>query len=177
MCRIIRLCVISILATTGGCRDNPAGAEESPLKGILFINEFLASNRSINADEQGDYDDWIELYNGGDTDVELGGMHLTDNFGIWTKWIIPDTAILAGGFLIFWADGEETEGPLHTNFKLSASGEEIGLYDTKAKGILLIDSISFNSQRRDTSYGRYPDIGGSWQFFSTPTPGKANKGR
>ncbi|MBI4721698.1 MAG: lamin tail domain-containing protein [Candidatus Stahlbacteria bacterium] len=178
MCRTIRLFVISILITVGGCRDNPAGAEESPLKGILFINEFLASNRSVNADEQGDYEDWIELYNAGEIDVNLGGMYLTDNFTQCARWIIPDTVIPAGGFLLFWADNEVTEGPLHTNFKLNASnGEELGLYDREVQGLLLIDSISFNTQQRDTSYGHYPDGKNSWQFFSTPTPGKANKGR
>ncbi len=177
MCIIIRIFVISILATIGGCKDNPAGTgtEESSFKDILFINEFMASNGSILADKNGDYDDWIELYNAGNTDVNLSGMYLTDNFTISTKWKIPDTVIAAGSFLLFWADNEETEGTLHTNFRLSASnGEEIGLYDTENNGILLIDSISFNTQLRDTSYGRYPDGKSNWQFFSAPTPGNEN---
>ena len=177
MCIIIRLFVISILATIGGCKDNPAGVGtgKSPFSGILFINEFMASNGSILKDENGDYEDWIELYNAGETDVNIGGMYLTDNFRECARWKIPDTVIIAGGYLLFWADNEETEGPLHTDFKLNASnGEEIGLYDTEAHGVLLIDSISFNTQQRDTSYGRYPDGKSSWQFFSTPTPGKAN---
>ena len=176
MCMIIRLFTITVLAAIGGCRENPAGTDESQIKGKLIINEFMASNSSVFADENGDYDDWIELHNPGETDVNIGGMYLTDNFAICTKWEIPDTVIVAGGFLLFWADNEETEGPLHTTFRLSASnGEEIGLYDTEERGLLLIDSISFTTQRRDTSYGRHPDEQGSWQFFSTPTPGKANK--
>ncbi len=178
MCKIIRLFVISILLTIIGHKDSSAMTMtgESSLKGILFINEFMASNGSIVVDEKGDYDDWIELYNAGETDMNLGGMYLTDNFKKCAKWKIPDTVITAGGFLLFWADNEEAEGPLHTNFRLSAnSGENIGLYDTEAKGILLIDSINFNAQRRDTSYGRYPDGKKSWQFFSNPTNGKANK--
>ena len=179
MCRIIRLFVISILVIIIGYKDSSAMAMtgKSSFKGILFINEFMASNGSTFADENGDSDDWIELYNAGETDVNLGGMYLTDSFKKCAKWKIPDTVISANGFLLFWADNEETEGPLHTNFKLSATnGEDIGLYDTEDKGILLIDSISFDTQRRDTSYGRCPDGKNSWQFFSTPTPGKVNKG-
>lgn len=179
MGNLISLFGICILVTIGGCGDNLTETEELPFEGVLFINEFMASNDSTLADESGDYDDWIELHNAGETDVNLSGIYLTDDFSNLTRWKIPDTTITAGGFLLFWADNEETEGPLHTNFKLSASaGEEIGLFDFDAdvQVIVLIDSISFGPQPTDTSYGRYPDGGSDWQSFSTPTPGNANVG-
>ncbi|MEO0226394.1 MAG: hypothetical protein ABIL05_05530, partial [candidate division WOR-3 bacterium] len=85
--------------------------------------------------------------------------------------------ITAGGFLIFWADNEPSEGVLHTNFRLDATnGEGIGLYDTDENEQRLIDARAFEPQKCDTSYGRYPDGENNWQFFSKPTPGKANYG-
>lgn len=171
MQRMIKLCATGILVVTGGC----FGAERAALYDTLFINEFMAANDSTIIDENGDYDDWIELYNAGDTDIEIGGMYLTDDFTNVTKWQIPDTIVTAGGFLLFWADNEVMEGPLHTNFKLdAANGEGIGLYDVDDQENLLIDAKSFAPQPRDTSYGRYPDGDDHWQFFSTPTPGTAN---
>jgi hypothetical protein len=175
MFRIVNLLVISILSVLeGGCRTNPAETQESSFKDILFVNEFMASNSSIIADNAGDYDDWIELYNKGNSDVNLSGMYLTDDISKPTKWKIPDTTIIAGGFLLFWADTEVTEGKLHTNFKLSASGEQIGLFDTDANKNFLIDSVSFSLQKKDTSYGRSSDGENNWQFFSTPTPKATN---
>lgn len=165
---------VTLFSVLGGCRTTPATSNESSFKNILFINEFMASNSSIVADEYGDYDDWIEIYNKGDSTVSLGGMYLTDNLGTPNKWKIPDTTIPAGGFLMFWADTETAEGKLHTNFKLSASGEEIGLFDTDANGNLPIDSIFFGAQLKDTSYGRFPDGNDTWQFFYNPTPNDTN---
>ena len=148
---------------------------------MLFINEFMAANNSVSGihDPHGDYDDWIEIYNMGDTSVDMAGMYLTDNFTDPTQFHIPagyssQTTIPAHGFLVFWADDETTQGPLHTNFKLSASGEEIGLYDTD--GTTQIDSIVFGAQTTNISYGRYPDGEENWRFFSTPTPGAVNNG-
>jgi hypothetical protein len=147
----------------------------------LFINEFMAANNSASGihDPHGDYDDWIEIYNLGDTAVDMAGMYLTDNLTDPTQFHIPagyssQTTIPAHGFLVFWADDETAQGPLHTNFKLSASGEQIGLYDTD--GVTQIDAVVFGAQATNISYGRYPDGEENWRFFSTPTPGAANNG-
>ncbi len=145
----------------------------------LFINEFMASNSSSSGikDPQNDYDDWIEIYNSGDSPVNLAGMYLTDNLANPIKWQIPfgypaQTTIAAGGFLIFWADEETTDGPLHTNFKLSADGEEIGLFDID--GITQIDAVAFAGQTTNISYGRYPDAEDSLRFFAVPSPAGDN---
>ena len=147
----------------------------------LYINEFMASNNSdsdIN-DSYGDYDDWIEIYNDGSSPIDINGMYLTDDLGNPTKWQIPSgypsqTTIPAHGFVVFWADEEPEEGPLHADFKLSADGEEIGLFDTD--GSTLIDSIEFGQQTTNISYGRYPEASTDLRFFSTPTPLADNNG-
>jgi hypothetical protein len=148
---------------------------------FLFINEFMASNSSSSGikDPQNEYDDWIEIYNAGDTSMNLAGMYLTDNLGNPTKYQIPSTdssqtTIPAGGFVVFWADEDSTDGPLHTNFKLSGSGEEIGLFDTD--GVTRIDAVVFGEQTTNISYGRYPDGSETWRFFPVPTPAADNNG-
>jgi hypothetical protein len=147
----------------------------------LFINEFMASNNSDSniADPCGDYDDWIEIYNSGDTAINVAGMYLTDDLGNPTKWQIPSgypaqTTVPADGFVVFWADDETAEGPLHADFKLSADGEEIGLFDTDE--ITPIDTVTFGAQTANVSYGRYPDATSDFRLFPTPTPGASNNG-
>jgi hypothetical protein len=154
-------------------------ADIQDVKASLFINELMASNSSTIQDPQGDYDDWIEIYNSGNTAINVGGMYLTDELSAPTKWRIPQnnpsaTTIPAHGFLLIWADNDTADTGLHASFQLSASGEEIGLFD--ADGSSLIDSITFGQQTADISYGRYPDANDIWQFMATPTPGTRNIG-
>ncbi|MCP4261172.1 MAG: hypothetical protein GY774_27245 [Planctomycetes bacterium] len=144
----------------------------------LVINEFMASNSSEIRDPQGQYEDWIEIYNYGTDAIDIGGFYLTDNLSNSTKWRIPNgkpgvATISAGGYLLIWADSDIADSGLHADFKLSAGGEEIGLFD--ADGIALIDSVTFDEQTADVSYGRYPDANDNWRFFGFPTPGRQNK--
>jgi hypothetical protein len=141
----------------------------------LVINEFMAQNtRTIMDPADGDWDDWVEIYNAADTAVALNGMFLTDNLASPQKWQFPDTAIAAKSFLLVWTDNEATQGPLHTNFALSRNGEQIGLFAPLALGNVPIDTLSFGVQKADTSFGRTPDRGSTWRFFATPTPGRSN---
>ncbi|MDE0837634.1 MAG: lamin tail domain-containing protein [Kiritimatiellae bacterium] len=140
----------------------------------IVINEFLADNATTVADPEGDKDDWIELYNGGTTDIDVAGMYLTDNLGNPTKHLIDTNSLIIGpdDHLLFWADEDTDDGPMHLNFKLAASGEQIGLYNTD--GSTLIDSITFGQQLPDISYGRYPDGSDDWRSMNIPTPDDVN---
>lgn len=143
----------------------------------LFINEFLADNKKTNRDEAGDYEDWIEIFNAGAADADLSGMSMTDDLANSGKWRFPAGTILkAREFLLVWADEEAAEGPLHASFKLSKSGEQIGLFDTDANGRNLVDSFVFGAQTTDRSQGRQSDGGPAWVFFTSPTPGDTNNG-
>ncbi len=144
----------------------------------VVINEVMASNGATKADPQGQFDDWIELYNYGDISIDLGGMYLTDDLNEPVKWQVPTgnaavTTIAPHGYLLIWADTNVKDQGLHAGFKLDAGGEDIGLF--AADGMTLIDGISFPGQARDISYGRYPDANDTWQFFGTPTPAAANQ--
>jgi len=143
----------------------------------LVINEFMASNNTWIEDPQGQYDDWIEIYNYGVTAIDIGGMYLTDNPSSPTKWQVPDnrpaaTTIAARSYLLIWADNDTADSGLHANFKLGADGEQIALFDND--GSTLIDSITYPGQTTDISYGRYPDGSDDLRFFGISTPGAPN---
>jgi len=138
----------------------------------LFINEFLAVNDACCVDESGEYDDWIELYNRSDESIDLSGYFLTDDLSDLQKFQIADgITIEPGVFLLFWADNDTEAGDFHCNFKISGGGEELGLYTSEG---IPVDTLTFDKQSTDISYGRYPDGVGEWQFFESPTPGKSN---
>ncbi len=140
----------------------------------LFINEFMASNGNIIADEFGEFDDWIEIFNASNQPIWLGDKFLSDNSNSPTKWAFPNITIPAGGFLLVWADGQPTQGPLHTNYKLDKEGEKIGLFNNAVSGYALIDSYTFGPQITNVSEGRSSDAASSWTFFTSPTPGSSN---
>ena len=154
------------------------------LAGItLVINEFMADNEDFFRDAAGEDDDWIELYNFGDLDIDIAGMHLTDNLDNPKKWPVPkdtgaDTIVPAGGYLLIWADNDAGQEGLHASFALArGGGEDVGLFDAEGKPIDAIDN--FDAQMENHSFGRFPDGGGSWRIFGSsfgtaPTPGKAN---
>ena len=126
----------------------------------VVVNEILASNNTGEVDEAGDFEDWIELYNNNETDVDLSGFYLTDNGESLQKWIIPAGTILpAKGYLIIWADEEQEEGALHTNFKLSAGGEVVVLSDILSN---VLDSVVYGAQISDMAYARIPNGTGNF---------------
>ena len=145
----------------------------------LLINEFMASNDFAAADEFGEYDDWIEIYNAGTETVDIGGYYITDDLSNPTQWRIPDTApdsttVAPGGFLLLWADKQPEQGVRHINIKLGAGGEDIGLY--LSDGVGVVDTLTYGKQTTDISYGRKEDGGDAWGFFSGVTPGASNSG-
>jgi hypothetical protein len=139
------------------------------------INEFLADNASVNRDEAGEYDDWVELYNDSAVAVVLDGLYLTDDVAQPTRWPFPaGTTIPPGGYLLVWCDGDTGQGPLHASFRLDRDGEEIGLFDSDAHGNVPLDTVVFGPQQEDISYGRLPDGTDGWEALDPPTPGGGN---
>ncbi|MEP6795276.1 MAG: lamin tail domain-containing protein, partial [Saprospiraceae bacterium] len=136
----------------------------------VLINELQASNATTIADpESGEFNDWIELYNPGNSSVNLTGWYLSDSNNP-SEWGFPaGTVVNAKGFLLVWADGSGTG--LHTSFKLSAGGEQLALFDpsgTKASEVVYVEQPS------DISYGLQSDGNLPWGYFKKPTPGASN---
>jgi hypothetical protein len=149
-------------------RFSPARAEYEfytlPVNGNVVVNEFMASNTSTATDQNGEYDDWIELYNNSSSPISLNGYYLSDEMGDPYKWQFPDTTIAANGYLIVWSDNDTTQSGLHANFKLSAAGEMVVLNDASKN---MLDQVTFSAQSSDVSTGRYPNGSGS---FTTMYP-------
>src|SRR5581483_9228845 len=94
------------------------------------ITEFMASNSSTLADEDGDFSDWIEIQNTSASAVNLQNWSLTDSLGNLNKWVFPATNIPPNSFMIVFASGKNRAvagRELHTNFKLSSDGEYLAL--------------------------------------------------
>jgi hypothetical protein len=138
--------------------------------GSLVINEFLADNETIIADQDGEYDDWIEIYNNDSQAINLGGYYLSDDPAAPDVWMFPDTIIEAGGYVVVWADKDEEQEGLHADIKLSKEGEAVILSNANLE---VIDMIEFGIQQTDISTGRYENGTGDF-IFMTPTFGAEN---
>lgn len=150
-------------------------AISSGVRADVYINEIMAANDLTIQDPQGEYEDWVELFNAGAAPASVGGLYLTDDLEIPTKWQIPaGTVIPARGFLLIWADNDTDDTGLHAGFALDADGERVALIDRD--GLTPIDAVDFGPQRSDVSFGRDPDGSGDWVTLA-PTPGASNNGR
>lgn len=139
----------------------------------VLINEFMASNSFVLTDKDGEYSDWIEIYNPTSNEVNLSGWSLTDDKNDSFKWIFPDTIVNANGYLIVFASGKnltDPPGELHTNFKLATEGEYLALFDSD--GISVSEFDPYPEQYADISYGYFD---GYYLSLTTPTPGGENK--
>lgn len=138
----------------------------------IRINEACSDNNNIIADEEGDYEDWLELYNSGNVAINLQGYYLSDDPEVTDKWAFPSISIPAQSFLLVFASDKDFLGNHpHTNFKISKEGETIFLSDNQLQ---LIDSLIIPTLTEDHSYGLQPDGSQSISFFSTPSPGLSN---
>ncbi|MCP4512482.1 MAG: lamin tail domain-containing protein [Fuerstiella sp.] len=138
----------------------------------VIINEVMASNNTSLKDPQDDFDDWIELHNTSEKEIDLSGKRLTDSLNPEDQWAIPaNTIIPAGGYLIVWADNDKpSDNSLHAGFQLSKDGETVRLLNEEGSAVL--DKLQFISLPPDVSFGRTPD--GATRKLVKPTPGSAN---
>lgn len=136
----------------------------------LVINEVMASNASCAPAQDGQFYDWIELYNGSAEAIDLTGYGLSDSADKPSRWRFPSVTIEPGGYLLVYASGLDTsgEGEYHTNFRLRAEGESVLLYNEKGQ---LLDHVTYDNLKADQSYAREGD---GFRLSSSPTPGRAN---
>lgn len=139
----------------------------------VSINEIMSSNGNIIEDIDGDYSDWIELYNASTEVVNLEGYLLSDDKDLLDKWVFPSISIEPKGFLLIWASGKNflKDGEIHTNFSIAAAGE--ALFLSNAQGSLL-DETPKTEIPRNFSYGRVSDGSDEFALFSSPTPNASN---
>ncbi|MCB0448318.1 MAG: CotH kinase family protein [Gelidibacter sp.] len=140
--------------------------------GDVVVNEIMASNSVTAMDQDGQYDDWFELYNNTANTISLDNLYASDSNTNLLKWQFPTgTTIPPNGYLIVWADSDLTQTGLHADFKFSAGGENCILsYDNG----IVIDSVTFGTQTTDMSYARNPNGTGPF-VVQGPTFGYNNE--
>lgn len=144
----------------------------------LVINEFLAANTSGGTDAAGEFDDWVEIYNNGDTLVQLEGLYLTDDVTEKTRWAFPSGVGLSPGeHLIVWCDtqvDQMTGDELHTNFALEKNGEQLALFlAVDGREPIRVDGVEWAAEADDIASARVPDGSSNW-VHQAPTPGDSN---
>lgn len=149
----------------------------STVMGQVVINEISAANWEVFADNFGDYEDWVELYNAGTSVEDVSGWHLSDRADEPTKWEFPaGSTIPAGGHLRIWCSKRDGAWPghLHSNFKISQTRGVEGVYLNDAAG-LHVDSNGLDFPNQAThSWGRSTDGASDWKLFINPTPNASN---
>jgi hypothetical protein len=164
--RIVFLSIIIFLIISYSCKKY-----YEVVPGDVVINELMPVNSTTVTDQNGEYDDWIELFNLSYASIDLSGYFLSDSKKELTKWKFPQgTSIPENGYLIIWADKDSTEAGLHASFKLSSNGETVIL--SRPDGTIT-DRIEYPAQTLELSYSRKPNGSGpfTWQ---APTFDKSN---
>jgi hypothetical protein len=131
----------------------------------MYVNDYFKKN------------DWIELYNTTDQDIDIAGMYISDNATKPKKYQVPtedeqlNTIIPAHGYKIIWCDKLTNIGAdIHTSFKLANEGGEIVIStDQYADTLIYAEHIGIQS------FGRYPDGDDATYLMSMPTIAKSNQ--
>jgi len=136
----------------------------------VVINECMPNNTMTAADQDGEYNDWVELYNISNSTINLQGYFLSDRRSAPTKFKFPNVSIAAQDYLIIWVDKDSMQAGLHTNFKLSASSEQVYIFNPDTN---LIDYVHFFNMQADESIARTMDGNGPFEVTS-PTYNSSN---
>ena len=142
------------------------------LSAILVINELMASNAGEVMSPAINFDSWIEVYNPGETAVNLGGMFLSVDASNPYQWQMPSNmgSVPAKGFKVIWLGSNEIKSN-QAPFKLDCDGGTILLSD---KNGTLITKQNYPEALSRTAYARKTDGGNEWGWTATPTPEATN---
>lgn len=156
----------SLCCFVGGCKSSD-GSD------AITISEFLASNANGLKDSDGETSDWIEIFNSGNTAVDLTDWRLTDDVDEPAKWLFPPTTLGPGQYLVVFASSKQTlpgEREYHTGFRLKATPDFLALLRPNGRAVQKF--APYPEQTNDISYGIGSD--GATGYLETPTPGTAN---
>lgn len=142
----------------------------------VYITELMAVNDTTLADEDGDFSDWVELFNDGPGAVDLANWYLTDNAGDLMKWQFPTTSLGVGQYIVVFASGKNRAVAgleLHTSYKLGGGGEYLALVQSDGSTVEHEYTPEYPAQLADISYGLASDLT-TERCFHDPTPGVVN---
>lgn len=135
----------------------------------LYINEYMSHNKNMNYDITGKYNDFIELYNASDEDINIHNLFLSDDIDNLIKYKLPDAVIKKKDYLLVYLsdDSKIINNQIVANFKLSDDDKNLILTNGKK----IIDEIELVKLIDNVSYGK---VDGKWYYFTKPTPGREN---
>ena len=143
-----------------------AAASGSP----VYISEVMASNKTTITDADGDYSDWVEIYNSSDVPVNLSGWGLTTDVTDRMAFRFPNMTLGAREYCLVFASGKTRSGDeLHAPFKLSSEGETVYLVNREGK---FASIMQYGAVTGDQSVSRLSD--GSISTAIKASPGHAN---
>ncbi len=142
------------------------------------INEIQGRNNATIADENGEFDDWIEIYNPTSSPIDLAGLFISDNLSDPLKFQIPNTnpsltTVPANGYLLLWADNDLNQGENHLGFTLRRSDQVILTYPD---GVTEKQRVEYDDVTTDNSFGAETDGDTNFVEFIIPTPNASNNG-
>lgn len=136
----------------------------------LRISEVMNHNRSVYADDDGNYHDWVEIQNVGNYTVSLDGFSITDDAEKSDKYVFENVVLKPQECITVHLTGNKAESRfLYAPFGLNSSGDTVYLCD----GDTILDQLTVAESPENISYGRKD---GDNVWFATPTPGKPNNG-
>ncbi len=150
--------------------ENPSG-ENQIVENYPIISEVMSANRNALASEDGEYYDWIELYNPTQKSINLNGFALSDDLNEPAKFVLPVYILEPDSFVVFFASGKAIDSKFHAGFKISSQGETIFLSDpySNIKDQVLVAHMSPNF-----SYQRDLTNTSSWTASELFSPGHFN---
>jgi len=155
-------------STDGGTLD---GGTMIPAS--VLLNELMADNESSVSDDAGVFSDWLELYNPGDSDLDLSGFGVSDDWTNPFQAVLPEgTSLAARGYLLLWADASQKPTVDHLPFRLNASGEGVGVFSPKGEAL---DWVVYQPLATDVALARLPDGSDNWETMPFGTPGATNQ--
>jgi hypothetical protein len=139
----------------------------------VYVNEIMASHNGVFADEDGDFPDWIELYNASTEAVDISGWFLSDDNSELYKWKFGQCVIPATSFIIIWASGKNRQqnGIYHTNFQVKSGSELIILSNSSGE---IVDELIAFEVIEGCSVGLKPDGSESESCLVQPSPHASN---
>lgn len=145
----------------------------------IMINEYSVSNLAGIADNYGQYEDWVELFNSGSSSFDLAGYYLSDNPDNPLKWQFPEGSVItAQSFIKIWVSGrnEVSGSHYHANFKLTQTKDQSEHIVLSNQAGEAVDDVTLEITQKEHSRGRTTNGSLNWSIFTNPTPGASNNG-
>ncbi len=152
-----------------GLANDAALDAPPPVKYALRLEEIVARNDGVAVDELGATTDLIELVNADSAPASLDGYTIGDRRD--RLHSLPALTLQPGETVVFFADDELADGPLHLPFRLSGEGESVFLFGPDRE---LADVADIPALVPNFAFARIPSARGAFVVCAWATPGQAN---